>query len=50
MISDIILKEKGCTEEKKRKIDEVYSDGKWKDEDEYEILKLRKVILIFLNI
>ena len=31
-------------EQKKRKVDYVYSDGRFANEDEYEILKVRKVI------
>ena len=30
--------------EKKRKIEAVYSSGQWKDEDEYEVAKIRQVI------
>ena len=31
-------------ENKKRKIEDVYSSGQWKDEYEYEVLKSRQVI------
>ena len=30
--------------DKKRRIETVYSNGQWKDEDEYEIAKIRQVI------
>ena len=30
--------------EKRRKVDQIYLSGQWKDEDEYEITKLRQVI------
>ena len=31
-------------EQKKRKVEDVYSDGRFANEDEYEIMKVRKVI------
>ena len=30
--------------EKKRKIDDIYSNGSWKDEDEYEVMKIKKIV------
>ena len=30
--------------DKKRKTEQIYLSGQWKDEDEYEITKLRQVI------
>ena len=30
--------------EKKRRLEDVYNSGQWKDEDEYEIAKIRQVI------
>ena len=45
LTSDSILEETGWSEnKKKRKINEVYYNRKCKDEDEYEVLKLCRVI------
>ena len=31
-------------DQKKRKMEDIYSGGRWKEVDEYEVMKVRKVI------
>ena len=43
--NDSILNESVLSPDmKKRKLEEIYSNGKFQDEDEYEVLKVRKVV------
>ena len=43
--NDTFLQESGLTnEQKKRKLEEIYSNGRFQEEDEYEILKVRQDI------
>ena len=43
--NDTFLQESGLTnEQKKRKLEEIYSNGRFQEEDEYEILKVRQVV------
>ena len=45
MTNDTFCKESFLDDEqKKRKVEDVYSDGRFANEDEYEIMKVRKVI------
>ena len=43
--NDTFLQESGLTDEaKKRKLEEIYSNGRFQEEDENEILKVQQVV------
>ena len=43
--TDTIYRESGLSiEEKKRKLEEIYSNGKFQEEDEYKVNKVHKVV------
>ena len=43
--NDTIFQESGLSwDAKKRKLEDIYSNGRYQDEDEYEIVKVRKIV------
>ena len=45
LTNDTFIDESGLNnDQKKRKMEDIYSSGRWKEVDEYEVMKVRKVI------
>ena len=43
--NDTFIEENGLSEEEKRnRIDSVYSNGRWMKEDDYEVIRVRKIV------
>ena len=43
--NDTFIEENGLSEEEKRnRIDSVYSNGRWMEEDDYEVIRVRKIV------
>ena len=45
LTNDTFIEESGLNnDQKKRKMEDIYSSGRWKEVDEYEVTKVRKII------
>ena len=43
--NDTFMEENGLSDKEKRKrIDSVYSNGRWMEEDDYEVIRVRKIV------